>query len=152
MEDKEDSVFWEYEGKEMVDEQAALMEVLSSEGVAFVHATDGGAFFESQDKNALITISVNCNDLWMWGCADAEPLPFSELGPLVKELRANPQWGAWIWACKYRGLQPQPPVKQDMIKAGVWSDALETLDKNPFDKDPVAARRTSPQNQVQEAR
>jgi hypothetical protein len=83
------------------------------------------------DEGAFLAIGVfvNCNDLFYWACADAERIGHSEVEDLYRQHLADKQWGAWIWCCKHRKLQPQEPVKKDMIKAGAWTDELEALPK-----------------------
>lgn len=73
-----------------------------------------------------IVLFVNCNDVFYWGCADAEPLPLSELRRLYEMWRESPA-GPTRWCCLRRGMRPQHPVMDDMRKAGTWTADLEAL-------------------------
>lgn len=68
---------------------------------------------------------VNCNDVFAWGCADAEALPYDEILPLYRASRKN--WGATKWCCLRRKQRPQAPVEADMRRAGAWDEELEAL-------------------------
>lgn len=81
------------------------------------------------DEGAFLAIGVfvSCNDLFYWACADSEDINFGEVEDLYRHYLNDNKWGSWIWCCKHRKLQPQVPVKADMIKDGVWTDELEAL-------------------------
>lgn len=88
----------------------------------------------SEDEGGEIVPFVGCNDIFAWGCADAEGLPYDQIESLYREWSRHPIWGATRWCIKQRGCQPQPPVKRDMIRDGAWDDELEKLKKNGADK------------------
>jgi hypothetical protein len=81
-------------------------------------------------------VYVNCNDVFLWACADAEPISNSdgdegsEIIELYKLFKENPMHGPTKWVCKKRNLQPQKPLKQMMIKDGYWDSELESLTAN----------------------
>lgn len=81
----------------------------------------------SPDNFLAIGIYVNCNDVFYWAQAEGEHFGFEDLEDLYRAHVLNPQWGSTIWACKHRNLQPQVPVKKEMIKDGAWNDELEAL-------------------------
>ena len=111
------------------DEEAALIKLLQEEVCFF------GSFWHPdkhmKEKGAYLGIGVfvNCNDLFYWACADGESLDDSDVEYLYRCYLTNNNWGGSIWACKKRNLQPQVPMKKDMIKDGVWTDELEALPK-----------------------
>lgn len=113
------------------DEYKALAKLLV-DGVLFVGDAIDGPFFSSNSKEAgnTISLSVNCNDIFAWACADAEPITCEELPQLYLEHAKNPSWGAIKWCAKKRNIQPQSPVIRDMKKEGVWDDEMERLKKN----------------------
>lgn len=82
-------------------------------------------------------VYVNCNDVFLWGCADAESISNSdgeegsEIIELYRMWKENPTYGPIKWACKKRNLQPQKPLKKMMIKDGHWDSELEALTPNP---------------------
>ena len=111
--------YMHYGDKTYFDEGTAIA-VMLLEGDLYVWIKD----------NATV-IYVLCNDLFAWALADGEDLPYDEIEPLYKMWKADPKWGSAKWCCKQRNMQPQPPVKKDMIKDGVWEEWMDRLDKNP---------------------
>lgn len=81
----------------------------------------------SPESFITIGVYVGCNDLFYWASADAECVSFPEVEDLYRSWLDDPKWGAWVWCCKRRKLQPQAPVKRDMIEDGVWTGELEAL-------------------------
>jgi hypothetical protein len=81
-------------------------------------------------------VYVNANDIFAWGCADAECIgnndgeDDSEIISLYKYCKENKKWGYVKWLCLKRNFQPQRPIKQSMIKDNYWCDTLEALPKN----------------------
>lgn len=91
---------------------------------------------------------VNCNDIFAWGCADAEDLPSEEaLEALYKLCVQYPTWGSAIWCCQRRKMQPQRPVAEYMKKANEWpAEIMDSLEKNSYDAycERVNKQTTSP--------
>lgn len=116
-------------GEIYFEETEAIAELLLAETLFL--GGKGGPFFEVDGDQEVAAIYVNCNDLWMWACADAEPLPMSEIENLYKMWVADPKWGTWKWACKKRNLAPQRPIVKDMKKDGAWCDEMKSLPKPP---------------------
>lgn len=140
------------DGDEFFDEEKALSQLLA-DGVLFANSRkyleikwvqkpgvevpkDGvpmgklGEFYDFVDgppQPETIVLFVNCNDVFAWACADAEPIMLSELRALYDRWRANRSWGAIQWCCLKRGVRPQAPVLKDMKAAGMWDEALEAL-------------------------
>lgn len=81
-----------------------------------------------------VTISVNCNDLFMWGCADSEDVTLEELPELYDFWRRNNRWGATQWCCVRRKMRPQRPLVDVMKKVGAWTGEMDALMENPYDK------------------
>ena len=134
-EDAEDWPFWTSKstGKEHCDEAEALSQMLASDGLLFVSG-GAGPFFKIDEKDKIpASIYVNCNDLWIWACADAEPLPMDQIGIFYKAWKADGE-GVKQWCCVQRDMQPQEPIRKNMREAGTWTDVLEALPKNPDDK------------------
>lgn len=69
-------------------------------------------------------IFLNMNDMFAWGCADAEEITHDELKDVYTHFEKNPEWGPVIWASKKRRQLPQQPVIDMMIKDGVDIEAL----------------------------
>jgi hypothetical protein len=83
--------------------------------------------FEGKEQPETLCLFVNCNDVFAWGCADAEEITYHEVEDLFNHYIEKGNWGVVIWCMKKRNLQPQFPVKQDMIKAGVWKKEFEKI-------------------------
>ncbi|MFH1560695.1 MAG: hypothetical protein ABID84_04735 [Chloroflexota bacterium] len=109
------------------DEDKALIILLRNEVCFFGSIWHPDKKTDEEGAYLGIGVFVLCNDLFYWACADSEDLHMSEVEDLYRHYRQNKEWGGWVWACKHRGLQPQKPVKVDMIKAGVWTEELEAL-------------------------
>lgn len=92
----------------------------------------GSPYECSHDESTCVY--VNCNDLFAWGCADAEPLPHDEVVPLFMLWHENARWGSTKWCCFRRNEQPQAPIARDMKAAGVWCGRMEALPENEYDR------------------
>ena len=106
-----------------VEERAVAFMLL--EDIVFISGHDYVAPWDKKQETSAVV--VNCNDLFWWATADAEPLPNSEIGNLYKMWKANPQWGVSKWCCLRRQLRPQEPIVRDMKKDGFWDADLEAL-------------------------
>lgn len=80
---------------------------------------------------------VNCNDIFAWGCADAEPIQDEEIYDLAKMVVEDPKWGSAKWCILKRKEMPQWPVLKAMKEDGSWNfdeKTLATLEENYYDK------------------
>lgn len=89
------------------------------------------------------SINVNCNDVFAWGCADAEEMMESDLEEVYEHHHKDPNWGTAVWCIKKRGELPQRPVYDAIMKAGVWNLDEMGLQENRYD----AWRRTRSNNE-----
>lgn len=96
-----------------------------------IFANDSNA---GKTREATVVLFVICNDVFAWGCADAESFTTADIEPLYRAHIANKTWGSTIWCLKKRNEQPQLPVKKAMQKDGAWSDDLDALSENRYDK------------------
>lgn len=124
-------VFYQVNGKEYCDEAQALSEMLAYDGLLFVGGRMG-PLFEPKDgqDDEPAAIYINCNDLFMWGCAEAIPLPQTEIGNFYKAWKSG-KHGATEWCCVRQNMQPQKPIREMMKKAGAWSGIMKALPSNP---------------------
>lgn len=106
------------------EESLALAELLNAE-VVFLNSR----WYRTEDQN-LISVSVLCNDIFAWGCADAESLPFAEIELLWHMWKKDPIWGPAIWCCKSTNMMPQSPVAKAIEKAGIWDLKSYNLKRN----------------------
>lgn len=96
----------------------------------------------TEDESKMISVSVNCNDIFAWACADAEELPYEEIENVYRLWRADPNWGAAKWCAIRRKQKPQGPVIDAMKKAGSWDDIMENLGPNTMDAEVQAYFRS----------
>ncbi len=102
---------------------------------ALIYLLQKGYVFPIWDKNEDGTrICINCNDLFVIGCADLEPLPYDEIINLYKGVinETDKGWFVDKWVCKRRNLQPCYSVIERMKTDGVWDDEMEKLNVNNY--------------------
>lgn len=84
-----------------------------------------------------IKLWVNCNDEFIWGCADGEDLPMEKVEEYyqmwVKDKSSSHTSNSMLWVCRQRKMKPQKPIVDDMKKAGTWTAEWEALPDNEFD-------------------
>ena len=114
------------DGTEWFDEGAAVAHLLLREKIFVTTANSGPELGRAQ-------LAVFCNDVFMWGCADAEPLSYHDIEEVYKMDRQDPQWGTEIWCIKRRGEMPQKPVADDIRKSGIWNLDEMGLKPNNYD-------------------
>jgi hypothetical protein len=78
-------------------------------------------------------IFMLCNDVFMWGCADGEPLLNDDIEPLFMMWHENKKWGPTRWVCIKRNEQPQGPIVRDMKIDGAWDAVMDALPANIVD-------------------
>ena len=81
-------------------------------------------------KNA-VNLSVICNDCFMWGSADAEEINLEKIPELYEYWEKDPGWGSYVWCIKKRGMLPQKPVYDAIMKEGIWNLDEMQLEANP---------------------
>lgn len=83
------------------------------------------------DKPSLFVL---CNDLFAWGCADAEDLPDDHIHVLAALIEQDTTgWASQKWCCIRRNMQPQRPIVEMWKEAGAWDETMEALPHNPID-------------------
>jgi hypothetical protein len=124
-----DSIYFG-DNNEYFDENEALAWLLLNE-YAFVNFP---WWLKEKDgiKNDELSVQVfiNTNDVFAWGCADAESIEIHHIKEVFEELQKDPKWGVINWVCKKSNLKPQAPIVVDMKKDGVWTDEMEALRDN----------------------
>lgn len=88
-------------------------------------------------------LAVVCNDTFVFGCADAETLPWTEGDPSYKDhnelwllydtVRVHGGLGALAWCAHRRGSRPVGPVVEDLEAAGLWADDGPILVRRVFE-------------------
>lgn len=107
---------------EHFEQSWAVLRLLADDEIFVSSTSRAGA--EQPDVATLVVI---CNDLFCWGCADGEPLPWKEIRTLYEMYVADPRWGTQRWCCRHRKLRPQAPIVDAMKAAGAWDEELEAL-------------------------
>lgn len=130
----EHGVHWyTIDGKEHFNEEQALA-VLLQAGELFANSRRYLGL-EDEPYPETIVLFVICNDVFAWGCADAEELPLHELVNLYKMWRAEKGWGTTKWCCKRRNQKPQGPVEKKMREVGKWDAMMDGLRANDYWKE-----------------
>lgn len=117
---------WPEISAEMVEHAVALL-LISGEVISLCATT--------HDQADVAGLYAACGDTFVWGCADAEPLPSIGYGDgddeavleLYNWVRADGSWGSTRWCCLRRGMRPQKPVETAMRAAGAWCERMEAL-------------------------
>ena len=118
-----DNPVQKYDGEEYFDDGDALAYLFAKNSILFVSGSEFG-------NGPISCINVNANDVFMWACSDCISLPTDQIEVLYKMVVKDPDWGAVKWCCIQQKLQPQAPMKRDIIKAGLWDDVFEALPAN----------------------
>jgi hypothetical protein len=79
----------------------------------------------------IVSLHVNCNDVFAWGCADSEDLLYEDIEGVYRAFLKDGHAGVEIWCIRKRGVQPQRPVLNALKAAGLWTADLDTLPRNP---------------------
>lgn len=104
------------------DVKTALAQLLAADVVfpnSRVYLQENG-----EKAEETIVLFINCNDLFYWGCADAECFTYEEVAAV---------WEAWRderlsrWVCLRRKMRPQTPIEKEWREEGRWDEALEAL-------------------------
>lgn len=123
--------YFDIDGKKFPNEEAMAAWLLDN-GCLFLNSrkyVDNWKGKEETQPETLVMF-LNCNDVFAWACADACEVTSDELPRLFDMARADEKYGAIKWACIKRNLQPQKPLKDKMIKDGVWTEELDKLPPN----------------------
>lgn len=115
----------QFPAEEVFDEERALALLLINE-VVFLNCHWWEKEWPEDARNRA-SINVNCNDIFVWGCADAETINHEDIEPLYRMWIADPEWGAAKWCAMRRQQQPQTPVIDLMKKAGAWDAAMQAV-------------------------
>lgn len=84
-----------------------------------------------EDACKVTSLNVNCNDVFCWGCADADEMNYSDIQDVYEHYIKDPYWGTAVWCIKKRNLMPQKPVYDSIMKDGIWDLDSMNLQPNP---------------------
>ena len=108
-----------------IDEALAILLI---EGHVFVNSPWWIKEWPEEARKGFAVL-VNCNDVFAWGCADAETCLFSEFEDLFEHYVKDKIWGPSIWCIKKRGILPQKPVFKKIEELGIWDLGSMNLSK-----------------------
>lgn len=106
------------EPEQIFEEEGALSHLLMND-VIFLNNHWWEETWPEKAKS-LVSLNVNCNDVFAWGCADGEEVTYNELKDLYQMWKKDPSWGAVIWCLIKRKEMPQGPVEECIRELGVW--------------------------------
>ena len=144
---KEEDVYWEMNWGSKLNEDGTKkypdkpdVELKFEEDYALAHLLINDVVFLNSnwwkdswpdEAKKAFSINVNTNDVFAWGCADAESIKFEELQEVYDYWKKDPSWGTAVWAIKKHNMMPQKPVYDYIMKGGIWDlDSME-LERNP---------------------
>ena len=67
-----------------------------------------------------VALCVNTNDVFAWGCADAETMTHGEIEQVYRYWVQDRAWGTAVWAMVKTKQLPQKPVADRIRKDGIW--------------------------------
>lgn len=106
-----------------IDQEQVVALLLINE-VIFLNTPWWKDDWPEEAKNATVMF-VNCNDVFAWGCADAETIELHEIESLFDLWEKDSVYGAEIWCILKRKELPQRPVYNRIKERGIWDlDAL----------------------------
>ena len=79
------------------------MRILSA--TAFNNCDD--IWWRVDGEYAPLTIFVNCNDLFFWGCSDAEMITIDNIDVFEQAYKDSIDHGGLLFCCRVRGMRPQ---------------------------------------------
>ncbi len=123
--EEDTEVFFEINGKEHCDEELALAKLLW-DGVIFANGRKYVCSMTGNVQPSTVVLFVNCNDFF-GPSADAEELPFDEIGNLYRMHMNDPIWGAVKWCAIRRNHKPWARVEKRMKEMGAWDDLLDKM-------------------------
>ncbi len=74
-----------------------------------------------EDAQKTFSFNVNCNDVFAWGCSDAEEMYTTDVELVYLMWAKDPDWGTAVWCMQKRKQKPQQPVWDRIKKAGIWN-------------------------------
>lgn len=128
-----EQVSCEIDGEEEYFEEWVLAKLLVDD-VVFINQRKYLCIDNKTERGDTIVVFMKCNDVFAWGCADAENLGVDEMINLYKLHKADKKWGSVKWVCQKRKSQPQRPIIRNMKKDGAWDNIMEALPKNMFEQ------------------
>lgn len=111
------------ENEEVFEIEHALALLLVNE-VAFLNQNHWEKSWPEEARRTFY-VGINCNDVFAWGCSDAEGASYDDIETVYRHWLKDPHWGTAVWCMIKRRELPQRPVAERIAKAGIWNlDAL----------------------------
>lgn len=115
-------------------EDSKALAVLLAEDVVFINEYHWKNEWPEEARK-VIAVACNCNDVFAWGCADAEQVNHEDLEALYRAWLSDERWGPTKWCIRRRNQKPQGPVEKLMREAGVWDAEMDAIGENTMDAD-----------------
>jgi hypothetical protein len=122
---------WTHEDKTHFEPEGAVALMLINDVIFLNNHWFEKNWPEPVRRNA--ALFVNCNDVFAWACADAEPLPYHQIENVYKMWCKDSEWGPAIWCMVARNQMPQKPLEKIIREAGVWNLDELNLGQNTDD-------------------
>ena len=91
----------------------------------------------NENKITGIAFALNMGDVFYWGCADLEYLPYNEIENIFNccfdEKGMYLPFGDMKWCCLKRGMRPQEEWVKRIKEQGYWDDKWESLPEREID-------------------
>lgn len=103
---------WNAYGRELIEKQSTIshwLEKLPPEHKGQIEDHLLADNLQLRVRDGECKLSVNCNDLFYWACADAEDFTIDDLHDLDRAIAESPEHGTLLWCCRQRGMRPQKP-------------------------------------------
>lgn len=121
------------DGSKIPIEEAMVAKLLDDD-VLFCNSRKYVDFHTNEIRPETLVLFVLCNDVFAWGCADAEEITLDEVPNLFELHEKNPKFGSVQWVCVKRNEKPQNPVVKWMKDHDGWNEVMESLPENQYDK------------------
>lgn len=124
--------YFDIDGKKVPNEESMLARLLDDD-VLFCNSRKYLCADDKTVRDETIVLFILANDVFVWGCADAEDITTEELPQLFDLHVANPKCGSIQWCCIKRNEKPQEPIVEYLKENGGWNETLESLPENRYD-------------------
>jgi hypothetical protein len=128
-----------------ISDSADILKILQAVAEADRH---GAVWWRTDGEWAPVTFFVNCNDVFAWGCADAEDLTPENCDEFVKACNQALEYGPELFVARVRGMRPQGAFYEGMTESlaaafNACGPEREVGPGNPFINS-IERRRHSP--------
>lgn len=124
-----DKWFYEFDGVEYFEDEKIIAKMLIEGDLEVFPGEAVNQIDKDEPPEEVAMLYLNCSDVFIWGCADWEPVTLNDIREIYKMSFENLAWCCTRWVCKKRNLQPQGPIIKDMKRDAAWCEMMENLPK-----------------------